>query len=74
MLMMLAFLIDQLEQLCCGLFQGALKKEHCRKSYLWRTIRSLFDTHIILSWKSLYEAIIYESQRAIPVLGYPDTC
>jgi len=74
MLMMLAFLIDQLEQLCCGLFQGALKKEHSRKSYLWRIIRSLFDTHIILSWKSLYEAIIYESQRAIPVLGYPDTC
>lgn len=68
MLMMLAFLIDQVEQLCCGLFQGALKKEHSSKTYLWRMIRSLFDTHIILSWKSLYEAIIYEAQRKIPVL------
>ena len=46
MLMMLAFLIDQTEQLCCGLFQGALKQSRSKKTYLWRTIRELFVTHV----------------------------
>ena len=32
MLMMLAFLIDQTEQLCCGLFQGVLGKLKSKKS------------------------------------------
>ena len=46
-LMMLAFLIDQIQQRCCGLFQDALKKAK-RKSYFWekgaRAVPSLSDT------------------------------
>lgn len=69
MLMMLAFLIDQTEQLCCGLFQGALKESRSKKTYLWRTIRELFVTHIVPSWEVLYLAIINTNSREIPVLN-----
>ena len=46
MLMLLAFFIDQTEQMACGLFQGALQHFKGRKSYLFRCIRGYF--HIIL--------------------------
>lgn len=56
MLMMLAFLIDQTQQLCCGLFQAAWKK--CRaKTVLWEKIRNAFQMFKITSWIALYEAI-----------------
>lgn len=58
MLMMLAFLIDQTEQLSCGLFQGALEKLDSKKSRLWRKIRGFFEFHVITSWEALYRAII----------------
>ncbi|MBF5059056.1 transposase [Candidatus Neptunochlamydia vexilliferae] len=69
MIMMLAFLIDEAEKICCTLFQGALKAEHSRKMYLWETIRAFFRTYIIPSWKLLYEAIMAGNQRAIPILN-----
>ncbi|NGX58785.1 MAG: hypothetical protein K940chlam3_01693 [Chlamydiae bacterium] len=68
-LMILAFLIDQAELICCGLFQGALEKQKGRKTYLWRRVRELFSTHIILSWKILYQAIIAGDSREIPILN-----
>ena len=71
MLMMLAFLIDQAEQLCCGLFQGALKKLKFKKSRLWRYIRGFFDLYVISSWEILYKAIINGGKggsRKAPVL------
>jgi len=68
-LMMLAFLIDQTEQMCCGLFQEALKKEAGRKTYLWRCIREFFTTHIIFSWEVLYRAIIAGNSREVPTLN-----
>lgn len=68
MLMVLAFLIDEAEKICCCLFQGALKAQHSRKTYLWDIIRSFFTTYIITSWKVLYEAIIKGNARNIPAL------
>ena len=56
--MMLAFLVDQIQQLCCPLFQAALKKVG-RKSYLWEKIRSLFVRFQIDSVKTMLEAIAY---------------
>ena len=61
-LMVLAFLIDQAEQLCCGLFQGALAKLDNKKSRLWRTIRNLFECFYISSWESIYRSIIKGSE------------
>lgn len=68
MLMMLAFLIDQSEQIACGLFQGALTSLGVVKSRLWRHIRQLFETHIIPSWEVLYRALIDRNSRKIPIL------
>lgn len=67
-LMMLAFLIDQSEQLCCGLFQGALKKLKYKKSRLWRRVREFFTTHFISSWGALYRSIMAPDLRKIPTL------
>ena len=68
-LMILAFLIDQTEQICCGLFQGALEKQKGRKTYLWRCIREFFTTYIIFSWGTLYRAIIAGNSREVPILN-----
>ena len=58
MLMMLAFLIDQSEQISCGLFQRALKHLKSKKTRLWERVRGFFTFHIISSWENLYRAII----------------
>ena len=55
-LMMVVFLIDQLELLACKLFQAAKEKTE-RLSYLWRIMRYYFDFHIIESWEIFYKAI-----------------
>ncbi|MFK0571807.1 MAG: hypothetical protein RM811_012100, partial [Endozoicomonas sp.] len=52
-----AFLIDQIEQLACPLFQKALSAAKSKKS-LWHGIRGLFDWFLIDSWTELLTAII----------------
>ena len=56
MLMMLAFLIDQTQQMCCGLFQEALKKFHA-KIVFWEKQRNFFSIFHIDSWVTLYKAL-----------------
>ena len=58
MLMMLAFLVDQAQQRCCGLFQAALAKLGSKRS-LWERIRGAFCWFKIASWKDLFEGIVY---------------
>ncbi|MCP4401570.1 MAG: hypothetical protein GY801_30260 [bacterium] len=41
MLMMLAFLVDQAQQVACRLFQAILRKEGC-KMEMWQHVRALF--------------------------------
>ena len=43
LLMMLAFLVDQVQQLCCPLFGAVLEKVKTRKS-LWRRLRSAVES------------------------------
>ncbi len=57
-LMMLAFLIDQVQQRCCPLFQAALAAAQ-RKIYFWRKLRSRFDMCLISSWEALYRSFIH---------------
>jgi len=57
-LMMLAFLIDQIQQRCCRLFQAALTAAE-RKIYFWRKLRSRFDMYLISSWEALYRSFIH---------------
>lgn len=59
-LMMLSFLIDQVQEASDGLFQAALKKMKSRRR-LWERVRSIFDLCTVESWEALYQAIAEES-------------
>ena len=58
LLMMLVFLVDQTQQLCCPLFQAAWKKRGHNKRSLWEELRNLFHMFVFASMQELYEAII----------------
>lgn len=58
MLMMLAFLVDQIQQLACLLFQAVLQKEGSRKS-LWEHMRSLFYTLDFDCMEDIWRALFY---------------
>ncbi len=62
MLMMLAFAIDQIQELCHDLFKQALAKKE-RKSYLWAELRALFNSFLIASWDDLWNAIAFGFQE-----------
>lgn len=57
-LMMLAFLIDQVQQRCCALFRAAKAKEG-RALYFWNKLRSLFLNFVLSDWETLYRAIAF---------------
>lgn len=56
-LMMLAFLMDQVQQLDCRLYKRALEVAES-KIILWRKIRGCLDWFAIPSWDELYNVII----------------
>lgn len=56
--MLLAFLIDQGEMCCCGLFGVALEKMG-RLKYLRNKVRGIFEELIIPSWGILYAGIVH---------------
>jgi hypothetical protein len=66
-IMMLAFLVDQAQQLCCALFQGVLKKAGSKKA-LWEQMRSLFHCFKLESMEMLYRAILHGFELQEPVL------
>mgnify|MGYP000089842902 CR=1 FL=1 len=68
MLMMLAFLVDQSQQLCCPLFQAALKKRGAKCS-LWELIRIFFKAYLFDSMTALLEAIVRGLKPMKPILG-----
>lgn len=57
LIMMIAFLIDQIQEAACGLFQAALQKTITRRD-LWNNMKNYFFTYFIDSWKHLFTAII----------------
>jgi len=58
LLMMLAFLIDQVQQKCNPLFRQAWHKKG-PKCELWETVRHLFASFEVSSMQEIYEAIVY---------------
>ena len=60
-LMMLAFLVDQVLEACCPLFQAALKKVRWKVRF-WERIRSHFQLLEFESMEMIYRAIIYGYQ------------
>lgn len=68
-LMMLAFLMDQIQLIGSFQFKKALAKTKS-KIRLWFKMRSLFTHLLILSWNDLFKAIAFQHQLVILV---PDT-
>lgn len=57
-LMMLAFLVDQVQQLACPLFRAALKKFKVKKE-IWDRMRSLFRLYEVDSMKTILSSIAH---------------
>ena len=67
MLMLLAFLVDQVQELSCHLFKKARAKFKSRTS-LWEKMRGMFREYLINSWDDLFNAVAhgYNSTQLIP--------
>ena len=61
-LMMLAFLVDQVQQACCPLFQAVLAKVKSRRS-LWDRMRSAVLAFVFTSFRELYESLLTDRCR-----------
>ena len=69
LLMMLAFLVDQVQQLAFPLFQAVLKKEGSRKR-LWQHLRALFYTLAFASLEDIFRALLYGYKvEGVVILG-----
>jgi hypothetical protein len=67
MLTMLAFLVDQLQQLCCPRFQAAWAKWGSKR-LLWEKMRALFSTYALASMAHLFQALLYGLKKPAPIL------
>ena len=67
MLMMLAFLVDQTQQLCCALFQAVWAKLGSKR-LLWERMRALFDDDALASMRQLFEALLYGFKKSSPLV------
>ena len=65
MLMMLAFLVDQAQQLCCPLFRAVWKKLGSKRA-LWDNLRSHFRHFTFTSMQHLYEVILHDLAKELP--------
>ena len=68
LLMMLAFLVDQTQQLCCPLFQAAWKKLGTKR-HLWEQIRHCFCDFRFDSMTDLLTTLVRGIVRQPPVLA-----
>ena len=53
LLMMLAFLVDQVQEICCSLFQRCRKSARTYRN-LWETMRALFQYVRFNDWEAFY--------------------
>jgi hypothetical protein len=67
MLMMLAFLGDQAQQLCCALFQAVWAKLGSKRM-LWERLRALFYDYAFASMRQLFEALLYGFKKSSPLV------
>ena len=67
-LMMLAFLVDQTQQLCCALFQAVWAKLGSKR-LLWERMRALFYDYAFASMRQLFEALLYGFKKSSPIVA-----
>ena len=68
MLMMLAFLVDQTQQLCCALFRAVWAKLGSKRM-LWERMRALFYDYALESMGQLFEALLYGFKKSSPLVA-----
>lgn len=59
LLMMLAFLIDQVQEICCSLYQRCRKSARTYRN-LWEEMRTLFRYVRLVTWENLYLIMLKE--------------
>ncbi len=69
--MMLAFLVDQTQQLCCALFRAVWTKMGSKR-LLWERMRALFYTYRLDSMREVWAVLLYGFEKSPPVV-YLDT-
>jgi hypothetical protein len=67
MLMLLAFLVDQIQQLCCPQFAAAWEKCISKRA-LWERLRAIFHQFQVCSMLEIYEAVLSASKPPVKVL------
>jgi hypothetical protein len=67
MLMMLAFLVDQTQQLCCPQFAAAWEKCVSKRA-LWERMREIFHQFQVTSMREIYEAVLSIRKPPLKVL------
>jgi hypothetical protein len=72
MLMMLAFLVDQIQQLCCTLFRSVWKKLGSKKA-LRESIKSYFKCFLVKLMEAIFKALLY-GIRTQPLEQLIDMC
>jgi hypothetical protein len=72
MLMTLAFLGDQTQQLCCALFQAVWAKLGSKRM-LWERMRALFYDYAFASMRQLFEALLYGFKKSGPIVVIDST-
>src|SRR5439155_4003665 len=67
-IMMLAFLVDQTQQLCCALFRAVWAKLGSKRM-LWERVRALFYDYAFASMRQLFEALFYGFKKSSPIMA-----
>jgi len=65
LLLMLAFLVDQTQQIACPLFRAAFAKEKCRQR-VWEKMRALFFSFAFENMAAIYETLVNGHARLPP--------
>ncbi len=68
-LMILAFLIEQIQQLACPLFNATWQKERSKKR-MWEHLRSIFFVLNVNSMEQIYEALFYGFKVSGFIINY----
>jgi hypothetical protein len=68
LLMMLAFVVDQVQPLCCPLFQAVWAKLGSKRR-LWEKRRALFYDDALESMRHLCEALFYGLKKSAPIFA-----
>jgi hypothetical protein len=68
-LLLLAFLVAQVQQLCCPLFQAAWAKWGSKRRR-WEKMSALFYDYALDSMPHLFEALVYGFKKSVPILDF----